>query len=139
VALCEERGVRLFSDEVFRGLELDAGATLPQAADLSPTALSLNVMSRAYGLPGLRIGWLASRDRALLERLERRKHYTLICNAAPSEHLATIALAAADRVTARNRAIIAENLSSSTRSSPHGHNALRGSTPRAAASAFRGC
>jgi aspartate/methionine/tyrosine aminotransferase len=110
VELCEERGIRLFSDEVFRGLELDPERTLHQAADLSPTALSLNVMSKAYGLPGLRIGWLACRDRALLERLERRKHYTSICNAAPSEHLATIALGAADRIRARNRAIITDNL-----------------------------
>jgi aspartate/methionine/tyrosine aminotransferase len=110
VKLCQERGIRLFSDEVFRGLELDPGRTLPQAADLSPTALSLNVMSKAYGLAGLRIGWLACRDRALLERLERRKHYTSICNAGPSEHLATIALGAADRIKARNRAIIAANL-----------------------------
>jgi aspartate/methionine/tyrosine aminotransferase len=108
--LCAERGIRLLSDEVFRGLELDAARTLPQAADLSPTALSLNVMSKAYGLPGLRIGWLACRDRALLERLERRKHYTSICNAGPSEHLATIALGAGDRIRARNRAIINENL-----------------------------
>jgi len=110
VELCEKRNIRLFSDEAFRGLELDPRLTLPQAADLSPTALSLNVMSKAYGLPGLRIGWVACRDRALLERLERRKHYTSICNAGPSEHLATIALGAAAPIRARNRAIIAENL-----------------------------
>ncbi len=110
VELCAERGIRLFSDEVYRGLELDPARTLPQAADLSPSAVSLNVTSKAYGLPGLRIGWLACRDRALLERLERRKHYTSICNAGPSEHLATIALGAAERIRARNRAIIAENL-----------------------------
>ena len=36
---------------------------LPQAAELSDTAISLNVMSKSYGLPGLRIGWLATRDR----------------------------------------------------------------------------
>ena len=108
--LCDERGIRLFSDEVYRGLELDPSRTLPQAADLSPTALSLNVMSKAYGLPGLRVGWIACRDRALLERLEQRKHYTSICNAGPSERLATIALAAAEPILARNRAIIAENL-----------------------------
>ena len=87
----------LFSDEVYRGLELDPAATLPQAADLSPTAISLNVMSKAYGLPGLRIGWLACRDHDLLARLERRKHYTSICNAGPSEALATIALRARRR------------------------------------------
>jgi aspartate/methionine/tyrosine aminotransferase len=107
VRLCDERGIRLFSDEVYRGLEADA---LPQAADLSERALSLNVMSKAYGLPGLRIGWLACRDRALLERLERRKHYTTICNAVPSEHLAALALRNGEAIRARNRAIVAENV-----------------------------
>jgi len=67
-------------------------------------------MSKAYGLPGLRIGWIACRDRALLERLERRKHYTSICNAGPSELLATLALGSGDAIRARNRAIVAANL-----------------------------
>jgi len=107
VELCDERGIRLFSDEVYRGLEDEP---LPQAADLSSRALSLNVMSKAYGLPGLRVGWLACRDRPLLERLERRKHYTTICNAVPSEHLAAIALRAGAAIRARNRAIVAENV-----------------------------
>jgi aspartate/methionine/tyrosine aminotransferase len=110
VALCEERGIRLFSDEVYRGLEPDGTPRLPQAADASPTALSLGVMSKAYGLPGLRIGWLACRDRAVLERLETRKHYTSICNAAPSELIAVHALRRGDEIIARNRAIIARNL-----------------------------
>jgi aspartate/methionine/tyrosine aminotransferase len=110
VELCEERGIRLFSDEVYRGAEPDPARTLPQAADLSPTALSLNVMSKAYGLPGLRIGWIACRDRDVLERLERGKHYTSICNAAPSELLAAIALRNGDAIHARVRAIIARNV-----------------------------
>jgi aspartate/methionine/tyrosine aminotransferase len=109
VELCRERGVTLFSDEVYRGLELDR-PPLPQAADLSPTALSLNVMSKAYGLPGLRIGWIAGRNRELLDRLERAKHYTSICNAAPSEVLALIGLRARDRLLQRNRDIVAANI-----------------------------
>lgn len=109
-SLCEERDIRLLSDEVYRGLELAPERTLPQAADLSPAAVSLNVMSKAYGLPGLRLGWLACRDSALLERLERRRHYTSICNSAPSEALATIALRNGDAIRARNRDIIAANL-----------------------------
>jgi aspartate/methionine/tyrosine aminotransferase len=72
--------------------------------------MSLNVMSKAYGLPGLRIGWVACRDREVIERLGKAKHYTTICNSAPSEVLALIALRARDRVLDRNRAIIAENL-----------------------------
>jgi len=110
VELCDERGIRLFSDEVYRGLEVEGSVPLPQAADISPTALSLNVMSKAYGLSGLRIGWVASRDHGALERLERRKHYSTICNAGPSELLSTIALRNADAIRTRNQAIIAENL-----------------------------
>lgn len=110
VELCDERGIWLFCDEVYRGIERDPARTLPQAADLSPRALSLNVMSKAYGLPGLRIGWLACRDRALLERLERRKHYTSICSSATSEVLAAIALGAAERILERNRGIVAQNV-----------------------------
>ncbi|MFI5734461.1 aminotransferase class I/II-fold pyridoxal phosphate-dependent enzyme [Kribbella sp. NPDC051587] len=109
VELCAERGILLFSDEVYRGLELTR-ESLPQATDVAGTALSLNVMSKAYGLPGLRIGWIACRDRAVLDRLERAKHYTTICNSAPSEVLALIALRARDQILERNRGIVATNL-----------------------------
>ena len=110
-ALCDERGIRLFCDEVYRGIEVDPARTLPQAADLSETALSLNVASKAYGLPGLRVGWLACRDRALLERLEKRKHYTSICNAGPAEYLAAVALRHRETIWERNRGIVAANRS----------------------------
>ncbi|MEV4249979.1 aminotransferase class I/II-fold pyridoxal phosphate-dependent enzyme [Streptosporangium canum] len=108
--ICDEHGIHLFSDEVYRGLEHDPARTLPQAADLSERALSLNVTSKSLGLPGLRIGWIACRDRALLSRLERAKHYTTICNSAPSEVLARIALKSRRKILDRNRALIARNL-----------------------------
>ncbi|MES1152932.1 MAG: aminotransferase class I/II-fold pyridoxal phosphate-dependent enzyme, partial [Dongia sp.] len=75
VALCAERGIHLFSDEVYRGLERRAEIRLPQAAEVYDRGISLNVMSKAYGLPGLRVGWIACQDRALLSRMERIKHY----------------------------------------------------------------
>ncbi|GGO97842.1 aminotransferase class I/II-fold pyridoxal phosphate-dependent enzyme [Wenjunlia tyrosinilytica] len=108
--LCDERGIHLFSDEVYRGLEPDPSRTLPQAADLSQRALSLNVTSKSLGLPGLRIGWITCRDRELRSRLERAKHYTTICNSAPSEVLARIAVKARQYILERNRAIIAANV-----------------------------
>lgn len=108
--LCDEHCIHLFSDEVYRGLERDPVRTLPHAADLSERALSLNVTSKSLGLPGLRIGWIVCRDRALLSRLERAKHYTSICNSAPSEVLARIALKARTTILERNRALIARNL-----------------------------
>ncbi|SFB37228.1 Aspartate/methionine/tyrosine aminotransferase [Amycolatopsis marina] len=109
-ALCDERGIHLFSDEVYRGLETDPDRTLPQAADFSPKALSLNVVSKSLGLPGLRIGWIACGDRKLRARLERAKHYTSICNAAPSEVLARIAIKSRETLLSRNRDIITANL-----------------------------
>lgn len=75
-----------------------------------PSAVSVNVMSKSYGLPGLRVGWVATRDRALLDRLERRKHHTSICNPGLTEHLATLALGVADVTHARNRAVVATNI-----------------------------
>ena len=67
-------------------------------------------MSKAYGLPGLRVGWIASKDHALLSKMERIKHYLSICNAGPSEHLATIALKARDQVIGRNVTLLKDNL-----------------------------
>jgi aspartate/methionine/tyrosine aminotransferase len=110
VDLCDERNITLYSDEAYRGLELDDTTMLRQAADATRRGVSLNVMSKAYGLPGLRIGWIASKDVALLERLERAKHYTTICNAGPSEFLATIALRNQVAIRHRNKGIIADNL-----------------------------
>jgi aspartate/methionine/tyrosine aminotransferase len=110
VELAEEAGVHLFSDEVYRWLEHEPAERLPAGAELSPTALSLGVMSKTFALPGLRIGWLATRDRGLLERLAALKDYTTICNSAPSEILALIALRRLDDVVARTRAIVDPNL-----------------------------
>lgn len=107
---CHERGIVLVSDEVYRGIEVDPSDTLPHAADITPSAVSVNVMSKSYGLPGLRIGWVATRDRVLLDRLERRKHYTSICNPGLTEHLAAVALGAGAAIHDRNRAIVAGNI-----------------------------
>lgn len=110
VELCRRHGIWLFSDEVYRGLERSDADRIPQAAELYERGVSLNVMSKAYGLPGLRIGWIACRDRDLLARMERYKHYLSICNSAPSEVLAEIALKAQDTLLGRNRELVAENL-----------------------------
>jgi aspartate/methionine/tyrosine aminotransferase len=110
VELCEERNIFLYSDEVYRGLELDESKRISQAADAGAKGVSLNVMSKAYGMPGLRIGWIAAQDRALLQRFERAKHYTTICSSGPSEFLATIALRNAEAIAKRNRDIMRANL-----------------------------
>lgn len=110
IALCRRHGIWLFSDEVYRLLGPDSDRHLPQVADLYERGLSLNVMSKAYGLPGLRIGWIACADRELLVRMERMKHYLSICNSGPSERLAVIALRARDGILSRNNALVRDNL-----------------------------
>jgi len=110
VALVAERGAVLFSDEVYRGLEHDRARRLPAACDLYERAISLNTVSKSYGLPGLRIGWAVCRDRALLARMREMKLYTTICSSAPSELLVAIALRHSDRLIGESRARVLENL-----------------------------
>ena len=109
-ALTEARGIHVLSDEVYRQLEYDPSDTLPGAVELSARGVSVGVMSKAYGLAGLRVGWVASRDAGLLARCAAFKDYTSLCNAAPSEVLALIALRAREQVLARSRTILEGNL-----------------------------
>ena len=64
-------------------------------------AISLWGMSKTFGLPGLRIGWLALQDQDLRQRLLQFKDYTTICNSGPGELLSQIALAQAETLIAR--------------------------------------
>ena len=109
VATAESAGALLVSDEMYRGLEYDAAARLAPAAAASERGVSVAGLSKAYGLPGLRVGWLATRDRALREAVQAYKDYTTICASAPSERLAVVALKNADRLVARCRGIIGAN------------------------------
>ncbi len=110
VSLLREREIYLFSDEVYRGLEYDEKDRLPAACDVYERAFSLGVMSKSYGLPGLRIGWVATRNESVLGKMAAFKDYTSICNSAPSELLALIALRHGEKILTRNREIIAANL-----------------------------
>jgi len=107
---CDAAGIRLVADEVYRFLEHDGASTLPAGADLAERAVSIGVMSKSFAMAGLRIGWLATRDRAVLDRCARMKDYTTICSSAPSEVLALIALRARNRVLERSREIVSSNL-----------------------------
>ena len=110
IDLCRKHGIYILHDEIFNGLGRTGTQHLPFVTDLYERGLSLNVTSKAFGLPGLRIGWIACADKALLSKMERFKHYTSICNSGPSEQLAIIALQNRDTLLARNCAIVDENL-----------------------------
>ena len=110
VAIAEEAGAHLLLDEVYRFLEFDPADQVPTGADATERGISLGVMSKSFAMAGLRIGWLATRDRGLLARCAGFKDYTTICSAAPSEILALIGLRARETVLARSRGIVAANL-----------------------------
>jgi aspartate/methionine/tyrosine aminotransferase len=110
LALAREAGVTVVSDEVYRYLEYEFGTTLPAACDLDEQAVSIGVMSKAYGLAGLRVGWLATRNPAVTEAARILKDYTTVCASAPAEILSLIALRARDHLIERSRAIILKNL-----------------------------
>jgi aspartate/methionine/tyrosine aminotransferase len=110
IRLCRSRGIWLFSDEVYRLIERSPELRLPQAVDVYERGISLNVMSKSYGLAGLRIGWLACRDPKMLLKHERYKHFLSICDSAPSELLAEIALKARAPILERNRTIVRRNI-----------------------------
>jgi aspartate/methionine/tyrosine aminotransferase len=107
--LAGEAGARFLSDEVYRFLEHDPADRLPAGAECGPHGVSLGVMSKAFGLAGLRIGWLATRDEDLLARCARIKDYTTICNSAPSEVLALVGLRARDALLERALGLVRPN------------------------------
>lgn len=107
--LADQYGLIVFSDEVYRLLEYDT-ETAPPMVDLYENAVSLGVMSKTYGLAGLRIGWVASQNDRILKRMAAFKDYVTICNSAPSEFLAELALRHGEKITDRNIQIILENL-----------------------------
>ena len=92
VDLASRQGAFILSDEMYRFLEVKPGTTLPAACDLYENAISLFGLSKSFGLPGLRVGWLACQNGELMEQVSQLKDYTTICGSAPSELLAIIAL-----------------------------------------------
>ena len=101
VDLAADAGATLLVDEVYRFLERDPLDRLPAGVDAGPHVVSLGVMSKSFALAGLRIGWLATHDPALLDAAARFKDYTTICASAPAEVLSLIALRARDEVLAQ--------------------------------------
>jgi aspartate/methionine/tyrosine aminotransferase len=108
--LAARSGIYVFCDEVYRELEHDPAMRLPAGCDLYERAVSLGSMSKTYGLPGLRLGWLACRDASLLQKCLELRFYTTICSSAPSEFLTDLALRHREKIAERNRQIVLHNL-----------------------------
>lgn len=110
VEMCRNRGAFLFSDEMYRLLEYEDKDRLPAAVDCYDKAMVLCGSSKSLSCPGLRIGWIASKDGAFMKRLAELKDYTTICPSGPSEVLALMAIRQRDRIVRKNLEIISQNI-----------------------------
>lgn len=112
--LVEEHDLWLFCDEMYHGLFHSGTPAIPSAADVTNKAVVLSGLSKTYGLPGLRTGWLVIQDRLLQENVMNWKFYTSICPPAPSEFLALVAWLVRDQLRERSIAQIEHNLELAT-------------------------
>lgn len=110
VSIIEEHGLILFCDEMYYGLVHSGTAPIPSLAALTPRAVVLSGLSKTYGLPGLRSGWLVIQDEVLRENVINWKFYTSICPPAPTEFLALAAWRAREQLCDRSIAQIESNL-----------------------------
>ncbi len=108
IRIAEERKIYLIFDETYRHLAF--GEPLPAAASLSPYAISITSMSKCYGLPGIRIGWLASRSREIHDGVLAVREQVTITNGALSEAIATRVLEKKGEFLARARTHVDRNL-----------------------------
>jgi len=110
VALARKNNIIIFCDEVYRELERELQYRIPAIGDVYENGVSLGVMSKTYGLPGLRIGWLATKNKNILDKIAILKEYTTICNSAPSEFLAGVGIRNRQAIIDRNLQIVKNNL-----------------------------
>lgn len=101
VLIAENHGIYLLVDETYR--ELTFGERLPPAASLSKWAISVESVSKSYGVPGIRIGWIANQDPDLMERFLATKEQIVICNSVVDEQIAYEVLKRRDNLLGMSR------------------------------------
>ncbi len=110
IAIADRVGAWILSDEAYRWLEHDGGEKLPPPLhDMTDRAVSVGTMSKPFGLPGLRIGWLVANEGIAREAWGMRD-YTSLSPAKLSDIIAQSVIANRERILPRNAAIIAENM-----------------------------
>ncbi len=106
----DETGAAILSDEIYRDLAFGDTAPLQSAIDLSKRAIVLNGLSKSYGLGGLRIGWLVTREAKLLPQIMQYRDYTTQSNSSASEALARMVIRSRHEILERNCQRIRNNL-----------------------------
>ncbi len=108
IEIVESSGAYLLCDESYHGLFLDSSS--PSAADLSERVIVTRSFSKPLSLTGLRLGWIASRDRGLIEEMKLRRDYVSISNSILVEKIAAEAIRNASKIYERSLSILRRNL-----------------------------
>jgi aspartate/methionine/tyrosine aminotransferase len=113
--LADEVGASVLCDEAYRWLEVPGGDPFaPPAFDYGPAGISVGTVSKPFGLPGVRLGWMAAPEKVVAECWAMRD-YVSLSPAKLSDRLANLALKHRDQIVERNRGIIARNLDTTRR------------------------
>jgi len=110
VEIVEGSNAYLLCDESYYGLFLDSSCSVPSAADLSERAIVTRSFSKPLSLTGLRLGWIACRDRRLVEELRMRRDYMAISNSILVEKIASAAIEKAEMIYERAISVLRRNL-----------------------------
>jgi len=136
VELAREKGIYIFSDEMYRFLNLNEKYKLPSISDVYENGISLWGTSKTFGLAGLRIGWLTSKNKNILNKVEKFKDYLSICSSSTSEILSTIALNSMDKFLIPNLNKIKRNIELFSNFQKQNENLFDFYLPRSGSTAF---
>lgn len=110
IALAEKYNILIFSDEVYRLLEIDPDDRTASMADLSKNAIALSTMSKPWGAGGTGIGWVVCQDLDVKAKLIKSQQIYAVCFSRPGEIQAMMAIRASEEIIGKNMKIIDENL-----------------------------
>ncbi len=110
IEIARENDIYVLSDEMYRFLESDPANRLPSACEIYDKAITLFGMSKTFGMAGVRLGWVITKDENLRNHMSSFRDYTTICSSAPSEILSLIALRAREIIVSRHLERIQRNL-----------------------------
>lgn len=123
VAIAREVDAYVLCDEVYRHLS-QTDEWCDSIADLYEKGISVSSMSKVFSLAGLRLGWIATRDQKAIQAFLSHRDYNLISCGMLDETIAGLALAHSEKLLARNKEIVRQNLAildTWVQSEPHVH------------------
>ena len=121
---------------MYRFLEYNEADRLPSVSDIYENSISLFGMSKTFSLPGLRIGWLTTKNQEIIKQIAHFKDYTTICSSAPSEVLAIMGLQNKEKIITGNLEIISKNLPIIDEFAQKNQNVFKWQKPKAGTIAF---